>query len=111
MALVPPGDVTVTSTTCGALAGAVAVIVVSLVTVKLNTGVTPNITAVAPVKLEPVMVSIVPPTVGPDVGLALVTVGVVGEGFDAVMSTATPPETPAGLWVVVGCTAPETLAS
>ena len=37
--------------------------------------VVPNLTAVAPVKLVPVMVTAVPPAVGPLVGLMPVTVG------------------------------------
>jgi hypothetical protein len=35
----------------------------------------PNLTAVAPVKLVPVMTTLVPPAVGPDVGDTPVTVG------------------------------------
>ena len=35
----------------------------------------PNLTAVAPVKPVPVMVTVVPPAVGPVVGLTEVTVG------------------------------------
>jgi hypothetical protein len=35
----------------------------------------PNLTAVAPVKPVPVMETVVPPAVGPLVGLILVTVG------------------------------------
>ena len=35
----------------------------------------PNVTAVAPVKLVPVMVTDVPPAAGPEFGLTLVTVG------------------------------------
>ncbi len=110
-ALDPPGVVTTTSTTCGALAGAVAVIVVSLVTVKLVAGVVPKATAVAPVKLVPVMVTVVPPAVGPEVGLTPVTVGTLIEGSDAVTRTAMPPEIPTGLWVADGCTAAATLVS
>ncbi len=37
--------------------------------------VVPNFTAVAPVKLVPVIVTVVPPVVGPLVGDTLVTVG------------------------------------
>ena len=37
--------------------------------------VAPNVTAVAPVKLVPVIVTVVPPAVGPAVGLTPVTVG------------------------------------
>ena len=35
----------------------------------------PNLTAVAPVKLVPVMVTFVPPAAGPPFALTLVTVG------------------------------------
>ena len=72
--LVPPTVVTVTSSV-PVPAGAVAVICVALFTVKLVAAVTPKFTAVAPVKLVPVMVTLVPPLVGPAVGLMLVTAG------------------------------------
>ena len=55
--------------------GAVAVIVVSLTTVKLVAAVVPKSTAVAPVKPVPVIVTKVPPAAGPLVGLRPVTVG------------------------------------
>ena len=67
--LVPPGPVTVTSTVPAAPAGAVAVMEVALLTVKVEAAVVPNFTAVAPVKLVPVIVTEVPPVVGPEVGL------------------------------------------
>ena len=35
----------------------------------------PNSTAVAPARFVPVIVTVVPPAVGPDVGLTAVTVG------------------------------------
>jgi len=65
--------VTVTSTV-PVPAGEVAVIEVAelAVTVAL---VTPNVTAVAPVKLVPVIVTLVPPAVVPEVGEIEVTVG------------------------------------
>jgi hypothetical protein len=75
VAEVPPGVVTVTSTVPAAPAGAVAVIEVALTTVKVEAAVAPNFTAVAPVKLVPVMVTEVPPPVEPEVGLTPVTVG------------------------------------
>ena len=56
-------------------AGAVAVIWVALLTVKEPAALLPNLTAVAPVKLVPVMVTLVPPDGGPVFGLTLVTVG------------------------------------
>ena len=42
---------------------------------KLVAAVLPNFTAVAPVKLVPVMVTLVPPVAGPEVGTRPVTVG------------------------------------
>ncbi len=74
--LVPFGVVTVTSTSPGACAGAVAVIWVGVSTVKLAAGVTPKFTSVAPVRSAPVMVTLVPPIAGPEPGLTLETVGV-----------------------------------
>ena len=75
---VPLGVVTRTST-CSAveMAGVVAVISVSLTTVKLVTAVPPTVTAVAPVKPVPVMVIEVPVETGPYVGETLVTDGTV----------------------------------
>jgi hypothetical protein len=55
-------------------AGEVAVIWVALLTVK-EAAVLPNLTAVAPEKLLPVMVTLVPPDCGPVFGVTLVTVG------------------------------------
>ena len=57
MALVPPGVVTVTSTAPALPAGEVAVICVALLTVNEVAAVPPNFTAVAPVKLVPVIVT------------------------------------------------------
>ena len=56
-------------------AGAVAVIDVGLLTVKPVALVAPNLTAVAPLKFVPVMVTVVPPPAGPAVGEMLVTAG------------------------------------
>ena len=75
VALVPPGVVTVTSTVPAKPAMAVAVTLVALLTLKLVALVDPNLTAVAPVKLVPVIVTMVPPAVGPAVGATCVTVG------------------------------------
>jgi hypothetical protein len=72
--LVPPPVVTVTSTVPALAAGEVADIEVALVTVKVA-AVAPKLTALTPVKLVPVMVTGVPPAVGPDIGLTPVTVG------------------------------------
>jgi hypothetical protein len=56
-------------------AGDVAVMLVLLTTVYELASVEPNFTLVAPVKFVPVSVTVVPPAVGPEVGLMLVTVG------------------------------------
>jgi hypothetical protein len=56
-------------------AGEVAVIEVAELTVKPVAAVAPKFTAVAPVKLVPVIVTVVPPAVGPTVGEIEVTVG------------------------------------
>ena len=53
----------------------VAVILVELTTVILVAGLPPMVTAVAPVKLIPVIVMVVPPATGPLVGEILVTIG------------------------------------
>ncbi|MEY9227942.1 hypothetical protein ABIF78_000265 [Bradyrhizobium japonicum] len=71
---VPPGVVTRISTVL-VPAGDVAVIWVAELTVKPAAAVPPKVTAVAPVKLVPVMVTVVPPPPGPDVGEIEVTVG------------------------------------
>ena len=72
--LVPSGLLTVTSTV-PVPAGEVAMIVEELTTVNAVAATTPNFTLVVPVKLVPVMVTVVPPDVGPTVGLSAVTVG------------------------------------
>jgi hypothetical protein len=72
---VPPGPVTVTSTVPADPAGAVAVICVAELTVKLVAGVDPKLTAVAPVKLVPEIVTEVPPPLDPTDGLAETTEG------------------------------------
>ena len=56
-------------------AGEVAVIVLGPTTVKPAAAVAPKVTAVAPVKPVPVMVTLVPLVEGPDVGEINVTVG------------------------------------
>ena len=68
VALVPFGVVTVMSTTPADSGGETAVIEVAEVTVKLLALTEPNLTAVAPVKLPPVTVTVVPPLTGPLVG-------------------------------------------
>ena len=74
VAEVPPTVVTVTSTV-PVPAGAVAKIEVAELTVKLVAAVAPKFTAVAFVKFVPVMVTLVPPVVGPVVGVIELTVG------------------------------------
>ena len=74
-AFVPLGVVTTTLAVPADPAGVVAVIEVALTTVKLNTAAPPMVTAVAPVKFVPVIVTDCPPASGPDVGLILVTSG------------------------------------
>jgi hypothetical protein len=73
-ALVPFGVVTVTSATPEP-AGETAVICVSLSTLKLDATAAPKRTAVAPVNVVPVIVTLVPPAPGPDDGLIAVTAG------------------------------------
>ena len=53
---------------CARAGGAVAVMLVALLTVKLVAAVVPNLTALAPVKPVPVIVTEVPPVLGPEVG-------------------------------------------
>ena len=74
---VPFGVVTV-NVTIPLPAGLVAVICVSLSTVKLLAAVPPNETPVAPVKPDPLIVTVVLPAAGPLVGLMLDTVGPAG---------------------------------
>ena len=74
---VPPVVVTVTSTV-PLPAGSTAVICVPETTAKLLAAVEPNFTPLAAVKLVPVIVTVVPPAVGPEVGLIDVTVGAAG---------------------------------
>jgi hypothetical protein len=68
----PGGRVVVTGPGAG---GDVVVIVVSLTIVKAVAEADPKWTAVAPVKPVPVIVTVVPPVVGPEAGLRPVTVG------------------------------------
>jgi|ERR1700683_2179099 len=73
--LVPDGAVTVTSTVAAVCAGDTAVIEVGELTVKLVAAIAPNITALAPVKLVPVIVTAVPPAAVPLVGDSFLTAG------------------------------------
>ena len=70
-----PNPVVTLTSTVPVPAGEVAVIDVAELTVKPVAGVAPKLTAVAPVKPVPVMVTEVPPAVGPVVGEIEVTVG------------------------------------
>jgi len=72
---VPPGVVTVMSTV-PVPAGLIAVIEVALLTVYEAAEVTPNLTAVAPVKPDPVIATDVPPDTVPVVGTLPVTAGI-----------------------------------
>ncbi len=72
---VPRGVVTETVTEPAAWDLVVAVILVKLVTVNDVAGVVPNLTAEAPIRLVPVMVTLVPPVVGPVVGVSWVITG------------------------------------
>lgn len=77
--LVPVSLVTVMSATTAACAGEVAVICVSETMVKLAALVEAKLTpvvAMASAKPVPVMVTSVPPAIGPATGLTPVTVGV-----------------------------------
>jgi hypothetical protein len=75
---VPPGVVTVTSISPAGPAGEVAVIEVALLTVKEVASVLPNFTPVTPIKLVPVITTLLPPATQ-DFGEIPVTVG--GPGF------------------------------
>ena len=66
--------VTVTSTTPALPAGEVAVTEVAVLAV-IEPAVAPNVTEVAEVRLVPVMTTLVPPAVGPLLGVTEVTVG------------------------------------
>ena len=76
VALVPPEAVTVTSTVPDPAGAVTEIEVVELTTTPVAAAV-PNLTAVTPEKLVPVMVTEVPPEIGPELGLSPVTVGTV----------------------------------
>ena len=71
----PPGAVITTFAVPAVPAGEVAVISVSLTTLRFVAAVPPMVTSVAPVNPVPVMVTDVPPAVVPEVGEILVSVG------------------------------------
>lgn len=74
VALVPPAVVTAISTVPAAPGGAVAEIWFELFTTN-DAALPAKVTPVAPVKPVPLIVTAVPPDVGPDVGLTLVMDG------------------------------------
>ena len=74
-AVVPPAVVTRTLALPAVPAGVVQVMLVALATLKLLHAVPPTLTPVAPVKLVPVRVMLVPPAMGPALGDTAVTVG------------------------------------
>ena len=78
VALVPPATLTVTSTVPADSAGEVAVIEVVELTTTPVPATVPNFTPVTPLKPVPVMVTLVPPAVNPEVTVRPVTVGVGG---------------------------------
>ena len=71
----PPGVVTITWMLPALPAGEVTVIWVLLTTVIEVPELAPNVTAVVPRKLEPVIVTEVPPVVGPALGETAATDG------------------------------------
>jgi hypothetical protein len=75
VAEMPPGVVTVMSTVPAVPAGLVALIWLAELTVKLEAALLPKSTAVAPLRLVPVMVTTVPPMLVPEVGLMPLTTG------------------------------------
>jgi hypothetical protein len=74
VAEVPDGVVTVRSTVAEP-AGLVAVIEVAELTEKVVAALVPKSTTLAPSRFVPVMVTVVPPATGPEVGLTETTAG------------------------------------
>ena len=106
-ALVPPGVITVTSTV-PLPAGEVTVIWVSEFTVGVIE-VLPKWTAVAPVKLVPLIVTVVPPDAGPEPGEIPVTIGAAAHVYpllrvplppEVLTTTSTMPAEPVGVVAV-----------
>src|SRR5207253_401693 len=85
---VPPGVVTLSGPVVAPL-GTVAAIVVAELTVKLTALVPLNVTAVAPVKLVPLIVTLLP--TGPLVGVKLVIVGAGTVTVNELLLVAVPP--------------------
>jgi hypothetical protein len=83
--------------------------VVSFTTVTLVAATPPMVTAVAPVRLVPVIVTVVEPAVEPPDGEILVTVGAGGNGREVALTCAVPLEYP--VRVVFTVTVEEVLAA
>jgi len=99
-----------TSTAPAAWAGVLAVIVVELTTEILVADVPPKVTELAPMKFVPVMVTLVTPTVEPEVGAMLTKDGgatyvyapvPVAVPLGVVMTTSTTPAVWAGVLAVI----------
>ena len=90
VALLPPELLTVTSTIPALCFGAVAVISVLRTRVNLVAGVEPKSTAVAFVNPVPLMVTLVPPPVGPLFGDTEITVGASGRIVRAISASTFP---------------------
>ncbi len=71
----PLDELTVTSTVPAPAAGEVTVTSLGETTTRPVPGTEPKLTALAPAKLVPVMVTVVPPANGPATGLMAATVG------------------------------------
>ena len=108
---VPPAVVTATLLTPAVPAGVLAVTEVLDTTTMFVAAMPPTVTLVAPVKLVPVMVMVVAPVVGPEVGLTLTRVGTGTTYVNALALVAVPlavvtvtscaPAVPAGVTAVI----------
>jgi hypothetical protein len=89
----PPESVTLTVTLALVCDGVFTFMVVVLVTETIVAAVPPKVTAsVVAVKFVPVMVTVVPPAVGPEAGATVVTVGAGGTNLNPVAFVPEPPE-------------------
>jgi hypothetical protein len=86
----PAEFVTTTLAVPAVPAGVVAVIVVSLTKLKLCTAAPPMVTPVTPVKPLPLMVTLVPPAVDPELGEMPVTLGVTAAGVQLIVQPIVP---------------------
>ena len=100
---VPPGVITVTSTTPAACGGATAVIDVAEFKVKDWGAMLPKRIAEAPAKFVPVIVTDVPPNPGPLLGLSPVTVGA-GTATNVYWSAVVRAEVPPAVVTVMSTT-------